>query len=402
MRFLPSPRSTRPGVVHLALILTLAMAVGTVLPSMIGALGPLIIQDLGLSRVELGGLITSVSLTATLLSPLAGRFIDRSESRRIILVMLGVAAAAWSAAGLSRTYSLLLLAALLGGVSQAISNPITNRLLWVHTPVNRRSTLFGTKQSGVQFGVAFAALVPLLAASIGWRPALVTVAIIPVLLVPWWAGALPIDPPAAPVDGAGGPSPMASIVLWMTAHAAFMGAGMAAMIAYLPLFAFDALGVPAALAGFTSGLFGLAGALSRIAWGFAGDRMRRTSGVLVGIAAAASLATLLVVGADLTGAAWMLWLGAGLAGATAPVWNALAMFEVAKVVGRERLGRASGVVFAGFFSGYTFAPVMLGWLIDRTDSYAAAWAIVSVLFAAGSIAALGWHRIAVRAQTSVA
>jgi predicted MFS family arabinose efflux permease len=401
MRLLPSPGPTRPGVVHLAVILTLAMAVGTVLPSMIGALGPLIIRDLGLSRVQLGGLITSVSLTATLLSPVAGRLIDRSESRRIILLMLGAAAVAWSSAGLSRGYFVLLLAALLGGVSQAISNPITNRLLWVHTPVNRRSTLFGTKQSGVQFGVALAAFVPLLATAIGWRPALLTVAVLPVLLLPWWARALPIDPPAAPVEGAGGALPMSPIVLWMTAHAAFMGAGMAAMIAYLPLFAFDVLGVPASRAGFTSGLFGLAGALSRIAWGFAGDRMRRTSGVLVGIAAAAALATLLVVGADMTGAIWMLWAGAGLAGATAPVWNALAMFEVAKAVGRERLGRASGVVFSGFFSGYTVAPVMLGWLIDRTESYAYAWIIVSVLFAAGAVAALGWHRIAVRAELPV-
>ena len=112
MRLLPSPGPTRPGVVHLAVILTLAMAVGTVLPSMIGALGPLIIRDLGLSRVQLGGLITSVSLTATLLSPVAGRLIDRSESRRIILLMLGAAAVAWSSAGLSRGYTVLLLAAL--------------------------------------------------------------------------------------------------------------------------------------------------------------------------------------------------------------------------------------------------------------------------------------------------
>lgn len=402
MRLLPGPRPDRPGVIHLALILTVAMAVGTVLPSMIGALGPLIIRDLGLSRVQLGGLITSVSLSATLLSPVAGRLVDRAESRRVVLLMLGAAAVAWSFTGLSRGYVMLLLAALFGGFSQAISNPITNRLLWVHTPANRRSTLFGTKQSGVQFGVAFAALVPLLATAIGWRPALLTVAILPVLLLPWWARVLPHDPPSAPVEHGGGALQMSSIVPWMTAHAAFMGAGMSAMIAYLPLFAFDELGVPAALAGFTSGLFGLVGALSRIAWGFAGDRMRRTSGVLVAVSSAASVATLLVVGADVTGAFWMLWAGAGLAGATAPVWNALAMLEVAKAVGRERIGRASGVVFSGFFSGYTVAPVMLGWLIDRTESYASAWAIVSVLFACGSVAAFGWHRIAARAEQPVA
>src|SRR5205814_10709171 len=150
------------------------MAVCTFLPYALGALGPFITDDLGISRTALGSLTTVMYGVGAVLSPVAGPLVDRFGGRRSLVVSfacgaLGVGVAA--AAG--RHYSGLVAGAAVFGISVAFGNPATNQLAAGMVRAGRHGIVTGVKQSGVQVGAFLAGLVlPGVAGAAGWRPAL--------------------------------------------------------------------------------------------------------------------------------------------------------------------------------------------------------------------------------------
>jgi MFS family permease len=190
-----------------------------------------------------------------------------------------------------------------------------------------------------------------------------------------------------------------SVVVWMTAHAWCMGSGLAALATYLPLYAYEQLEVDAALAGLPSGILAVTAMGSRLAWGIASDRIARLSTVLVLIAALSTASVLLVASASEVGF-WLLCVGGFAIGATASAWNALATLEVMRRVGSSQAGRASGILFTGFFAGWLVAPVSAGWIVDVTRTYTVVWFAVMGLFACAAATAWEWHRRSVRPAAS--
>ncbi|HEV7535061.1 MAG TPA: MFS transporter, partial [Acidimicrobiia bacterium] len=95
------PRRSEIGFV---VTLTTGMAACTLLPYALGALGPFITDDLGITRTELGTLTTVTYAVGAALSPLAGPLVDRFGGRRSLVVSfatgaLGVAVAAAAGTG---------------------------------------------------------------------------------------------------------------------------------------------------------------------------------------------------------------------------------------------------------------------------------------------------------------
>ena len=95
MTGLPARRSE----IGFVVTLTLGMAVCTFLPYALGALGPFITDDLGITRTALGSLTTVMYAVGAVLSPVAGPLVDRFGGRRSLVVAfatggLGVATAA--------------------------------------------------------------------------------------------------------------------------------------------------------------------------------------------------------------------------------------------------------------------------------------------------------------------
>src|SRR5689334_710649 len=150
------------------------MAVCTLLPYALGALGPFITDDLGITRTARASLTTVMYAVGAVLSPVAGPLVDRFGGRRSLLVSfaaggLGVALAA--AAG--RHYSGLVAGAAVFGISVAFGNPATNQLAAGGVHAGRYGIVTGVKQSGVQAGAFLAGLgLPAVAGAAGWRTAL--------------------------------------------------------------------------------------------------------------------------------------------------------------------------------------------------------------------------------------
>src|SRR4051812_6991273 len=235
----------------LLFVLTAAMGVGPLLNYGLSTTSPLVIADLGISQGQFGLLATAVFASAAVSSSWLGRLSDRISNRAQLILIFAGTALALVIAAFGQHYLVLLLAALLAGPAQAISNPTTNRIIINHVAPPRRPGWIGVKQSGVQGSQLFVGLVfPPVALLAGWQGAMALGAVVAVALLVYGLRHLPAEQPqpvhgraadGAAGGGAGGGRFPASI--WLFAgYALLAGLGMQATNVYLPLFAVRELG----------------------------------------------------------------------------------------------------------------------------------------------------------------
>jgi predicted MFS family arabinose efflux permease len=370
------------------------MAASTAVQFIFGVLASFLLDDFGITRSRLGLLTTVAFLMGALGSIPAGRLVDRIGGRRLqigSLVLLGLAYLTMAGAP---SFGVLLVGAALTGGALATCNPMTNKLIAVHTEPGQRGIVLGVKQAGVQAGAfLIGTLVPLAAIAWGWRVALLTTIAVPAAAAV--ATGL-VVPPDAAGDLADAPTqrhPLSSRVWWLTAYAALMGAGVAAFGTYVPLYAQESLGMSPGPAGLITGVVGLIGIASRIAWAWATERTGRFSGPLTLIGAGSVAAAVLVLSAEVLGAP-ALWAGGVLFGATAISWNAIGMLAVIVEVAPHDAGRASGLVQTGFYAGFVASPILFGYSVDVTGGYGPGWSAIALLFVVAAAVAVGHHRSA--------
>jgi MFS family permease len=370
------------------------MGSGTFASYAFGVLGPLIRDEFGLSRFQLGLLTTTFFVVGGPLSLLAGRATDHYGARVVMLAAFGAVSAALLVMASAPLYAVMLAGAAIAGLALAAGNPVTNKLVADHLPPGRRGLVMGGKQAGVQVGafLAGAALAPL-AAVIGWRLALGWSAAVPLiglvaalLLVPAARGRHADLAPAA----GGEPGVMPAGVRRMALYAFLMGGGVAAVNAYLPLYLVERAGASHEVAGIVAATIGGVGIVSRIAWGWASERMPSYRVPLLALAGGAVLAVLGVLAVERIGL-WLAWPAAALFGATAVSWNAVGMLAVITASGSRLAGRASGVVLFGFYIGFVGTPLIFGWLVDTLGDYPVAWLVVAGLFGLAAVTVGAWR-----------
>ncbi len=371
--------------------LSLGMLVSVGPSYALGALGPFLTDDLGLSRAALGSLTTVLYVVGAGLSPVAGPMVDHFGARRLLLALFAIGALAAAAASAARSYVPLAGAIALAGLPVALGNPVTNSLIAVHVDAQRQGVTVGLKQSGVQIGAFLSgALLPGLATALGWRGAVLASGILGVvgvaaaLVAVPSRPAMPRSPTAYPVGG-----PLPREVAWLSVYALLMGFGVGAVGVYLPLYAVEGLGLSPAVGGFAAALAGLVGIVARVLWGRGQDRTAMRVPVALTWLAAGSVAAAGLVWAAAAIGSWALWAGVVVLGASAVAWNAVGMVAVVRDVAPGTSGRASGRVLLGFYGGTVASPAF-GWTVDRTGSYGLGWALVAATFVAAALLAARW------------
>lgn len=371
---------TRPRQAAVIAVLTATMALAMLPPFALGALGPYLVEDLGVPRAALGTAVGATYAAAALLSPTLGRLVDSRRARSSLAALLACSSAAFAALSLAPDFTWLVGLATLGGIAAAASNPVTNKLVASVISERRRGLVMGVKASGVQVGAVLAGLLlPVAAGAFGWRAALqlVAAASLGLLITGLWvlpAGRQRHKEKRGPRPSLPGP------VLRLAAYTFFVGGGLSAAIAYLPLYADEALGLDGAVGGAVLSALGAGGLLSRPVWGYLSDRTGRVGAVLVGLAGAAVFSALLIWGAGANGT-WALWAGALGLGASASAWNAVALLAAVKEAGPDLAGYASGVVSSGFFAGFVLGPPAFGLALGAAGAYGIGWALVGGQFA---------------------
>ncbi|MFP8906848.1 MFS transporter [Streptomyces atacamensis] len=358
----------------------------------LGALGPSLLGELGISRSRLGALTALAFGTASVLSLCAGHFTDLLGGRQALVALLATVAAAFALLALGGDLVRLLLALLLAGAAQAFANPATNRLIAVHLPPGRQAAAVGVKQSGVQIG-AFAAglLLPALAAALSWRAALALV--VPVALsAASLALRLPADrPPAERRAGEGRtggflPGAPNAAARRLIAYSFGVGAGLASLNTYLPLYAHQELGMGERASGTLIAVLGVAGIAARVLWARLGGRFADVSVPLSALAGAAACFVVLMPAAGALTP--LVWIGAVGLGGSAVAANAVSMVAVVRSPRFGPTGHASALVSAGFFGGFAAGPLAFGALVDGTGGYGAGWTMVGAAFLASVLCAV--------------
>jgi predicted MFS family arabinose efflux permease len=384
----------RGGRARFAGALSLIMAVATFPQFSFGILAGYFLDEFAITRSQLGLLTTAFFIVGGLGSPPAGRFVDVWGGRRVALGAMAIATVGVGVMAAAPSFLLLLVGAALAGLALASSNPTTNKLVAAHISPGKRGVTMGVKQAGVQFGGFGVGLaLPWVAEQIEWRGAMVTLGV--VSIGAFIAIVLVIPPDEKVMDGSGserGSAPLEAAVWWMTAYALLMGAGVAGISAYLPLYSQEAVGLSLGGAGLLVSAMGAVGIASRITLGWVTEHFGHIEVFLLLMAVGSVIASAMVLLAA-PSAPWLLWAAAITFGVSAITWNTVGMIAVLSEVGPQDAGRASGYVQSAFYGGFAASPVVLGYSIDATDDYRIAWLSVAFAFALAAVVAGLWRRM---------
>jgi predicted MFS family arabinose efflux permease len=360
--------------------LAMAMALGILPMVAIGILAPYLIDDLDISRGDVGLLVSVVAGVSAVLSPVAGRITDRVGDRRALLAVLACGTVSLALMAVASTFAAMAFALAIAGLCRAGANPSTNRLITDRIPLGRRGWVTGIKQSGETVAIVLSAgMLPAAAVLWGWREALVAIAVLAgAALVAAWDSIEPRSdsrqssrlPPEGPVRAS---------IHWLNAYNCVMGAGTGAITAYVPLYAHDDGGLSAAAAGSVMIAAGAVGGVARLVssrwseshWGY--------PQTMAGSAVVAGVACGLLLAAPHLGPATF-WIGAGLWGVGGLGFGAVSMLAVMAEAHEARTAWASGLVTFWFSLGFTVAPPLFGWSLEATGAYEPAIALVGVLY----------------------
>lgn len=385
-------RSTTAWRAAFAGTLAMSMGIGPFAVNAVSALSPMVVPDLGLTRTELGTLATLTFAVAAGTTWIGGRQADRFPGRSMLFGVFAVGGAAAAVMASAPSLAWLWVGAVLGGVSQAVANPVTNQLIADHIPPGARGTQVGVKQSGVQMAQAVIGLtLPPLALVVGWRGAMLVGPLFAALGFLAVRGVVPRGHSPGAADGPAGKAPLGAIVWWLTVYIFTVGLTVQMVVVYTPLYSFEQVGLSAGVAGTAAGVLGAAGMAGRILWSRMAERWETPVGALAALALLAATAALLILAAEhLEG--WMLWPGLVMFGISALAANGVVMLTVVRNAGTGRTGRASGMVGLGFYLGFMIGPVTFGALVDRTGSYTLGWTlVVGLCSVAAAIMGLWWR-----------
>ncbi len=364
-------------------LLVAAMATATYLQGALSVVSSFVIDEFGLSRSQFGAAFTAFSLTGAFASPVMGALTDRSTNR-VMVGLFGLSGLAVGIVAVAPSFALLIVGSILGGLALGAGNPVTNRVISERIGTVRRGLVVGLKQSGPPLGLLVAGVVlPPLALAIGWRGALAASALIPIfglVATPFILSRPSSDESAASTRISDESPETRSAVIWLTLIGLGVALALSAAIAFVPLYAQESLGVSAGTAGALAAVMGLVGVAGRIFWGVTAGRFARPTTPLLIISVLSLGATIAVALAQTVGM-WALWIGVIGVGVSMLAWHAVAWLVIIDRVGIGGVGKASGLIQLGNSLGFAAGPLIVGVLLDTTNSYAVAWSTVAGVLA---------------------
>jgi MFS transporter, ACS family, hexuronate transporter len=383
--------SARRRATVLALILG-AQTVANIGPLGIPAIASVIRADLGLTLAQAGSFLSAYYVGPLVMSIPAGTMADRLGVLAVLVAGQLVIAGGLAAASASDSYATLIVLMMLAGCGYGMLNPTSTKAVLAWAPPAQRATMVGLKQVGLPFGGALgAALLPLLAVTVGWRAAvLVSAALVAVAGAVSWL--VYRDPPwvAAPARRRRGGVRTVFLTrdLWLVAVATGVFAAMQTVwMAFFALYLQEVVGLPLLSAGRYLALAQVSGMVGRVAFGLLSDRVfggrRRIALAIAGSGSAVCSLLIAVTGAGAPG--WWLALLAIAFGFVGIGWNGVQHTLMAELAGPEAAGTAVGLGLAVSSGGVALAPPVFGWSVELAGGFTPPWIALALAMVVGLV-----------------
>lgn len=361
-------------------------------PFLVGALAPLIGDDMPLSATQVGVAIAAYYLVSGVLSPLGGRAVDRIGVVRALRLSCAITTAGLLAIALAGEALHLAIALGVLGVPNSVVQPAANAVLAETRTPRLQAFVFGTVQASIPTATLVAGLVLGVASYAGgWRWTVLAVASL-TLVALWITRGLP------PTDRGSRPAPAETpshlgtrtstpwVLVALVAIGFFASTAATSLPSYIASTGLDTGLEPALVAG-AQVLGSLACAVTRIAAPLGvshGTSQRRL--VLVSVLLAGGALGYVLLG---TGTAAGFLIGTVVAYAFGWGWNGL-FNQVVVSVRPDRIAAATGMTQGGVFLGGTAGPLVFAAMV-HAHGYGAAWWISS----GAAVAAVGAALVAI-------
>ncbi|MDH3319997.1 MAG: MFS transporter [Betaproteobacteria bacterium] len=346
---------------------------------------PLIKDDVGVSYTALGATVALYYTVSGICQTLAGFAVDRFGARRVLFAGLTLAVCGVLLAGLAQNFSMLVVAAAIGGFGNSVFHPVDFSILNARVTVNRLGYAFSWHGIAGYLGYAAAPAYGIaMASAFGWRGALLGAAAIGAMVVAVLAlhrGALHVEPADRRRPSAGLGADLRVLaqlpVLMVFGYFVMLGVAFIAIQTFGIATMMSLYGANAALASAALTAYLVGGATGIFCGGFVAVRATRHD--LVAVAGMAASATLVFVLASAWLPAVLLPLLLGAAGFAGGLTNPSRDLIVRGATPVGATGKVYGFVYSGLDVGSMVTPVVFGWLLDHGQPATVFYAVVGVL-----------------------
>ena len=168
-------------------MLVLSSALNYLDRQVLAALMPTIQTEFGLSREDIGAVISAFSVVYALSSPLMGHFIDRAGLRTGAALIVAIWSAVGMATGLAGSFVSLIVCRSLLGFAEAGGVPATGKGFAMYLPPEDRAAGAALSQVGLTIGSMGAPLLTeWMSALYGWRSAFLVSGALGFFWIPVW------------------------------------------------------------------------------------------------------------------------------------------------------------------------------------------------------------------------
>jgi MFS family permease len=403
----PLPNKVPRGLtISLVVLLATAVFINYVDRGNLATAAPLLQGDLHLTNTQLGILLSAFFWAYAPMQIFAGLMAERLDVHKVLIVGVTTWSLATMASGLATGFAILLALRLLLGIGESVVYPCAGKMLALRALEHQRGKANGVILFGQGLGPSVGTLVGgLLMASFGWRAVMVTFGLISLLwLIPWVLYSRG-EPPTQLEAGTQSPVSYAMILrtraCWGACIAQFCcNYGFYFVLSWLPLFLVKSRGFSIVEMSKIAGVIYIVQAASALATGFLSDRwiQRGASPTLsrkffmVGSCIGITVCMLMAAGAPPR-----LAVGCLIAIGMFLGWQAPMVHVIGQTLGGPRAaGQWMGLQnFSGNAAGI-FAPVITGFIVDRTGSFYWAFAVGAAI---SLLSAASWTFIVPKIQT---
>lgn len=372
-------------------VTTLTQATIAFISQGIGTLAPFLIAGLGLTKTQVGFAGGAVNIGTTLTALLAGRAVDMWGEKRVLVIGGLATGVSVLIASLSNTFLVLIGLLMFTGLWAATATPAGSKAIMTWFPYSQRGLALGIRQTGIPMGGMLAALfIPPIAISFGWKSAMVSMGLGPILgaaVCQFTYKDYPLEVNVAKTVKSGKWTELLrKKEIWLLGFTAITYvAAQFTIVTYLVLYLHDKTGLSVAFASLFLALVQFGGMVGRIFWGYVSDTFfqgaRKPVLTVIGILAIAMALFMLALSPATP--LWLIAFATFLFGFTAIGWNGIYITLLSEMAGKDQSGTAVGFGLTLIQFGVLIFPPLFGLLVDRTGSYEASWLGLSILMAVG-------------------